>query len=416
MIPECHPLAGARRGCSLACLLALTLLHREPTTALAQVPAATSTGRISGNVYRADSGAPLGDITITVQQTSGSYWTAKSALDGSYEINGLPPDGFWLGAYSEGFVGTFYGNYNGSAPVKLAPGGSASGIDIRLPVLPKITKIPVDALAAAYPVAINSGRFFTGGRFSPDGSQIAIMLGDITVSAAEQVWIHDFRSARLIPVTGIPRRDRRSQIQSVAWDEDGTLYIKGIRGNPGETFYVAVKDERTRVVDRPPDALAAVFQSGAGPEDVQRAFRRSENVVVTTENEGHGDIRLRVQTGTETIEIAQGNWELESFILDRERDRVLYPVARFPAAIAMFDLKAALQTHEVIVQAGMRSLDIRLLDQTRDGTRAAYTVYGSCLPGESLKDGVLLRMAPAQESTPPRALCVVELPSGERSN
>jgi hypothetical protein len=58
MIPECRPLAGARRIRFLAFLLTLILLCREPAAALAQVPAATFTGGISGHVYRADTGLP----------------------------------------------------------------------------------------------------------------------------------------------------------------------------------------------------------------------------------------------------------------------------------------------------------------------------------------------------------------------
>ena len=201
----------------------------------------------------------------------------------------------------------------------------------------------------------------------------------------------------MVRVTEIPQRDLTSQIRSIAWDEDGTLYIKGERCNPCDTFYVAATSERAHVVDRLPDSVAGVFQSEAGPH------------FVTTENEGHGDIRLRVRTGNETIEIARGNWELESFILDTRRDRLLYPVAEFPPRIAVFDLKTR-QNREVFMPGGRRGIaDIHLLDQSRDGARVAYSAYGSCLPDESLKDDVYLRISPSPQSTLPRALCLVEL-------
>jgi hypothetical protein len=385
---------GRRRGCFLACLLAFGLLQREPIQASPQAPTAPSTGRISGHIYRNDTGAPLAGVTVTAQQNSGTnpYWTGKSAADGSYVIDGLPADGFWVGAYREGFVGAFYGNYNGTPTLKLGPGGTATGIDIRLSAHPNVSKIPIDVLTATYPVALTSSRFFAGGRFSPDASQLAIMIG----GAPEQVWIHESRSSKITPVTELPQRNLTSQIEGIAWDEDGTLYIKGQRCNPCDTFYVAFADGRSRVVNRPPDRIAAVFQSGLRPGD---------RVTVTAENEGHGDIRLRARTGTEVREIAQGNWELESFILDPERERVLYPVAEIPSAIGIYDLKTG-QKRQIPIQGGT---DIRLLDQTHDGKRVAYSVYGSCLPDESLKDGVFLRIKKPQ-STPPRALCIVEVP------
>src|SRR5437773_2871382 len=146
MTSERRRVRKVRRGGYLACLLALSLLHRYPTLALPQAPAAAATGHISGHIYRADTGAPLANVTVTAQQNSGSarYWTGKSGADGNYVIEGLPADGLWIGAYREGFVGMFYGNYNGSPAIKLLqPGSAASGVDIRLPVQPKITKITV---------------------------------------------------------------------------------------------------------------------------------------------------------------------------------------------------------------------------------------------------------------------------------
>src|SRR5437773_10971494 len=107
MTSERRRVRKVRRGGYLACLLALSLLHRYPTLALPQAPAAVVTGRIAGHIYRADTGAPLANVTVTAQQNY-SYarcWTAESGADGNYVISALPADGTRNGAYHVGFDG-----------------------------------------------------------------------------------------------------------------------------------------------------------------------------------------------------------------------------------------------------------------------------------------------------------------------
>ena len=364
-----------------------------------------------GRIYRADTGEPLADAVVTAQSTESpfAHWLERSALDGSYSFNGIPAGSYFVGGYREGFVGKFYRieQVDGSErPLTVRAGGEQSGINLRLDPAPRIMEIPNDSLTRAYPdkrLRID----FSMARFSPDGTLLAVAIVGVTMGDPEQVWLYEIASRRFIPVTENPQLGRRPHIRSLAWDNDGTLYVKGFRGGSSVPAYlVAATMTKSQEVDRIPARVAAIFDE----EDVVSGkaalfFRESSQFIVTAEKL-YGDIHLSAQRkGGATFEIARGNNPAGTFIFDADRSRVVYPKFVWPfATVISIDLTNRQSRDLASLQS---AANVRLLDQTQNGTMIAYTVFGSCEPDESQNQWVLLRIKPLLPESPPPQMCLL---------
>jgi hypothetical protein len=137
---------------------------------------------------------------------------------------------------------------------------------------------------------------------------------------------------------------------------------------------------------------ASVIASSYG--EVLVAADKSGRYLATAENEGHGNIHLhlRVDGLSQPIEVAQGNWELQTFILDVPRNRLLYPGES--EAIFAFDLTTR-RTIPMVQRTGSAP---RLLDESSDGKTIAYSVSGHCAEERNVNVTYL-----------PRRLCIVSL-------
>jgi hypothetical protein len=97
---------------------------------------------------------------------------------------------------------------------------------------------------------------------------------------------------------------------------------------------------------------------------------------VSAENRGHGFFHLIVRspgnTGSKTI--AEGNWELDSFLVNPARRQVLYPETGWFGSIVTYNLETG-QSEVLDFQSGE---SLRLLDLTGDGKLLAYSVSGAC--------------------------------------
>ena len=78
-------------------MLAIAVAFGLPSAAQAVVPGCT----VRGRVVRADTGAPLRDVDITIDETTKK---TRSDLDGHFELGGLAPDRHTLEARLEGFA------------------------------------------------------------------------------------------------------------------------------------------------------------------------------------------------------------------------------------------------------------------------------------------------------------------------
>jgi hypothetical protein len=216
-----------RTGCLavLGCLFAVVPTRGQQT-------APKPTGQISGRIYRADTGAPLANARVAAQNTaSRTHLVTQTGSDGRYNFKDVPAGSYVVGSYREGFIGGFHTlppNSNSDFPgVDVPAAASISGIDVRLEPAPRISAISVAAIRAAYP---GEGIQFPMGRFSPDGSKLALVISDVNTGGPEQVWMYDMQTRRMVAVTENPLGGRDPGIRALAWDIDGTLYVHGSRG------------------------------------------------------------------------------------------------------------------------------------------------------------------------------------------
>jgi len=383
--------AVALRGVCLSILLGFTALSQ------------TRTAQLSGHIYSADAGRGLEDAIVTAQSTESPFapLLMKTASYGSYAFRDIPSGSYFIGAHREGFVGEFY-----SSQITIASGQSRTGIDVRLEPAPRITTVSIAAPRAAYPQARVD---FGMGRFSPDGSLLALAIFGVRTGDIEQVWIYDLRSQRATPVTESPLAGTQPHIRSMVWGDDGTLYVMSERGYPVvHPYNVAATPTKTQEVDKFPPKVVAAISSENVPgksSSVERA-RENDRFIVSAENSGHGAIHLRVEPKSgQPFEIARGSWELGSFILDSAR--VIYPTPGLPGSIEAFDLITR-QSRKLMTLPN--STNIRLLDIAPDHQQFLYTVFGPCESDGSESNGALLRMKVQLPNSPPPEVCIARMP------
>ncbi len=254
-----------------------------------------------------------------------------------------------------------------------------------------------EALALAYPKERSGLDFYTG-RFSRDGAFLALVLRNIRIGDPEQVWLYELRSQRLIPVT---EPHETFHILDLAWSKDGTLYTSTERGLSA-TQPFGTNMARTREIGQLPREIIDIFNQsskrfhfGGEVDCCEEPTEQNGNYAVRVTAGSHGIHTLWIREANgEWTDVADGGFELLTFIFDPVRSVVLYPAL---GKIVALDL----QTHQSrSVLALKNPVFPYLLDQTGDGTVVAYIEPGDCLLGAQSDDE--LRIAH------PRRVCFAE--------
>jgi hypothetical protein len=322
-------------------------------------------GRVSGRVYRADSHTPLAEVTMTLQVASDVVASVQTAADGSYSFDNLDAKYYMLAAWKTGFVGRFYGvnrpNNGGVENLQIVPNSPLDGIDFSLQPEPAIAQMASAALAQAHPdLRRNLG--FEDGRFSPDGSEFAFGVTNIRSGATDEIWLYALRDERLRRVADRPG--------PFVWGTDGKLYAWFVSHR--KRYVVATPDSISEIDQPPSDVAAALGRWRPGRADA----RQAGEYVVSAENQGHGFLRLLVRSPgiPQAHVIAEGSWELETFLLNPARWQVLYPETGWFGSVVTYNLRTG-QSEALDFQSGQ---NLRLLDLTGDGKLLAYSVTGPC--------------------------------------
>jgi hypothetical protein len=245
---------------------------------------------------------------------------------------------------------------------------------------PPPTAMPGDALVAAWPDRTPT---FSMGRFSPDGMQLALVVGQLA-DASDQAWLYDLRTRRLSALTEAPKaQGLYIEIKDLVWGADGALYIWGDKdqqdGSGVQNFQLAETAGQVSPATPLPKAVAAAFAYDARPDlgegpVFQRTYENAE-YVVTVRDVRHPFYRLtaRRKGAKRVMLIANGGGALPGFSFDRPRSLVRY-VDDTAQTIVTYDLK----TGKAQTLLSIGSAEANLLDTSADGTLLAFERYGSC--------------------------------------
>jgi hypothetical protein len=387
-------------------------------------------GEISGHIYRADTGRPLSDVSVTLEspQVPKGDKVQRTAGDGSYEFGGLKPGNYWVIGYKSGFAGSVYG-LDGSQNVSrglisLAVGQKRGSVDLHLSPVPHIAVLNNKAVAAAIPG--QDLRFvYRPGAFSPDGKLFAFGLAD---TEPAQVCQYDLASRAVKCVSGPSGQSpmQGSAIHYLAWPGH-TLYAEtGYWGGP--RFFTV-----TAAGMQPLLTMMSVGPFGPPPRAALEAFSREHNCaagagvvhlvamnthfMVTAENVNDVTFQLSMQTrdGEDPYRIATGGRELYGFVFDPDRSVVFYPIpGRYDGAVVAFDLNTRRSRRAVLPFSD----GLRLLDEKREPgqTIVAYTVDGPCLPKETASgEDPWILPGKALPAPPPSHLCFARVPFGREN-
>lgn len=327
-------------------------------------------GRISGHVYRADTHTPLAQVTITLQVPSvavAPVQTVQTAADGSYSFDNLDAKNYAVAAWKTGFVGGYFGAHMPNADLQIqyleiVPGLLLEGIDLSLQPEPQIAQMADAALSEAH-AHLRRNLGFEDGTFSPDGSEFAFGLTNIRSGDTDEIWLYSLRDGRLRRVADRPG--------PYVWGGDDKLYAWFWSNR---RRYVMATPDSISEIDQPPSDIAAALAqwTPGGRADT----RHAGEYLVSADPRGHGSFRLLVRSPgiAQAHVIAEGSWELETYLIDPARLLVLYPTAGLFGSIASYNLRTG-QSAALHVQSGG---NLRLLDLTSDGKLLAYSVIGPC--------------------------------------
>jgi uncharacterized protein len=258
------------------------------------------------------------------------------------------------------------------------------------------------ALSAAYPT-LRGALEFPQGAFSGGQDLFAFGVSQIVSGDIDQIWIYSLSDKRLVPATPSPVRDKIDvSIQGFDWGGD-TLYVTGTSGPHGgaqEAFSLAATMNGYKKIDViPPHGvgpeMARDTTAAAGDELSDQGDKREENshFVITSKNQGHGALTLTAhdKSSKRDFTIATGTWNLESFVFDALRGRVIY--ANADGGIDIYSLASRQTVATIAVPINV------LLDVSEDGTLAAFSGNGRCDPA-----------APAADGGRRQVICFVKLP------
>jgi hypothetical protein len=282
----------------------------------------------------------------------------------------LDSKAYTLTAWKTGFVGRLYNltNPRGGMPEILQPTPTSpiNGIDFSLEPEPDIAQMPDAALIEAHP-HLRRDLQFQMGRFSPDGSELAFAVSGIRSGGADETWLYSLRDKRLQRIADRPA--------PYVWGADGKLYAWFVSDR--RRYVVATSNSVSEIDQLPSDIAAELVRGWQFRDEVQRAGEYA----ISAENQGHGFFHLVVRSPGEVRPkvIADGSWELESFLINPTLRQVLYPVTGWFGSLITYDLRTG-HSEVLDFQSGE---SIRLLDLTGDGKLVAYTVTGPCSENES---------------------------------
>jgi hypothetical protein len=249
------------------------------------------------------------------------------------------------------------------------PGQKLDRLDFQLKRAPHVEEMKDDALTAAYLPQERLYLNFTSGQFSPNGTSLAIVAGDILSGDPEQVWRYDLQSQQLIVVTDKPTQDTSPIIQHIAWADD-VIYVDGVRRAKNQRFVVRASAGKVEEITAPPAEVAHTFKN----EDAAAVGVGS--YVVTAVRLHGGDTHLsarKVNTGAEfTVAAAMQGTP----IYDVGSATVFYPVLGWYSKIVAFNLNTR-RTEELDLPRGS-NLTLLAAKQEKDGFLIAYAVLGSC--------------------------------------
>lgn len=386
-------------------------------------PVSHEPGGISGHIYRADTGKPLADAVVTLESPTSPQGLSRDRVqrtdeDGSYEFSGLSPGNYWVIAYENGFVGSVHSigtSQNASKGlISVAPGQNRADMDFRLSPSPHITTVSGEALQKAL-AKEDFSLAYGPGSFSPHEEQFAFAVAG---PDPEQVCLYHLASGGLKCVTGQaewgPSDTKTGAIDYLAWNR-GILYAQPVFG--GGPFRVTPGGPHTLIPF--PVTSPAIQLFGPLPQAVLRAFlRRLEHKAGVAENRQfivtawYGQLAMSKPDGQDPYVIATEGRALNSFVLDRKRSVVFYPVpGRYYGAIVSFNLNTRrYQPTPLPFSEGLKLLDVK-----REGDTAllGYTVDGPCLPKAVAtgEDPWILpnKPVPAAQSA---SLCLATIPVG----
>ena len=273
------------------------------------------------------------------------------------------------------------------APHPLRSGEMRNNIDVKLHPYANITQMD----RATLPTSLPAGYYGVGpGLFSPEGRLIAFALGD---PAPEQAWLYDRVSRRTVNITGGREINGSVVFLQMAWIGD-TLYVQTGNTASQRHFFVATATSAKEIHVLPPEAVDALKrQQDAGVGSALNSARVNRSVV-KAENQGSGLFNLFMEEldGQYRYPIANGYWELESFVVEPARSSILYLETfqdwvwgdSHDGAIVMLDLNTR-QSQETYLPA--RAEKLLAAVQEGDGYLAAYTTDGPREPEVLLSGG-----------------------------
>jgi hypothetical protein len=138
--------------------------------------------------------------------------------------------------------------------------------------------------------------------------------------------------------------------------------------------------------------------AGAGDELADQGDKRLEDsrYAITSKNQGHGALTLSAhdRAAKRDFTIATGSWNLEGFVFDAPRARVIF--ANGNGGIDIYSLASRRTVATISVPVNT------LLDVTADGSLAAFTAIGQCEHAASAADAGRRQM-----------ICFVKLPTSK---
>jgi hypothetical protein len=347
-------------------------------------------GQVAGRVVRADTGAPLPEVVVTLEALGpnpqcqrGKDRVAKSAADGSYMVPDVPPGCYYVVAYRTGFIGAIYGaptlRQQGKL-VTVVAGEKLGNIDFRLQLAPTVTEIDDKGLANNDPklrdpelrlgLRIGRGRFSTNGRFFA-----FFVNGNADIN---RLWRYDMRS-------GQPASLGKRGID-LAWDGDA-LYIQDIDSHSTRASWVeVVTPAGLKEASEVPAAVARTFKRDEPPEGTVDYQEQNDRYFVSGEHPCHAcgeNVKVRRKGDKRGHLIATGL--SGSFLFDPARSVLIYPDLGLSPALVTVDLDSRVPH---TFQLPTPALDV-LLDELPepDGYEVAFVAGGSCLPEEPPDSG-----------------------------
>ena len=396
----------------------IALLTLAFATAVGQAP--SSSPGISGHVYSATDGRPLASVVVTLEQGGkvGNDQRQLTSADGSFYFANLNATDYILVAFRSDLIGQIYGSTHwGFGPsssndhLNLQSGKSVTDADFHLRPAPTVLQMPTAAFAKAYPQRFADINAIYG-RFSPDGTLLAIATSGIASGDPEQVWLYDIKAQRLFPVTAPVAED--SRIHALGWVGQ-TLFVDADRAGHSHYFIKATASGTEEIPAVPTDARAAfaVLGSSMASESDDLII---QNYKVAIGRLCHGcDLDL---TATSLVTSKRSHFThipFEYFVFDPTQPVVFYPLRSWNTTIVALNLETR-QSNRLDLPMHRFSNLVAARREER-GFLVAYAVTsGSCTPeltpyGE---DAALLPFN-RNDAKHPMNICLVHVPDQESS-